>query len=145
MTKQARKFTNVFEEAVLATPDISTCYQKGLQALGSHSTRISPKNPPHCQGSVSLDTCLRSALPNANRWDYALGYADRAYFVEVHSAMPKEVKVVLQKFNWLKDWLDKKATGLKQIKADKPFHGIADKIDLLPTAKEYLGKLLNLG
>ena len=67
------------------------------QILAEDSTRI--------LGSVNIDDdCCRTA-PNANRWDYVIGY-DRsgqivAYFVEVHSAVTSEVSTIQKKLDWL--------------------------------------------
>jgi len=71
-------------------------------------------------GSADLDTHFRTAEPNANRWDYAMGFhsEDIGHFViwvEAHSASsPKEVKAVIQKLNWLKGRLEtRQFSGLK--------------------------------
>ncbi|MCS7036436.1 MAG: hypothetical protein RMJ33_14275 [Saprospiraceae bacterium] len=138
MTKRPRPLKSAFAKAVHDTPSIAECYQRGLQALGSDSDKVSPKNSRHCQGSVSLDACLQAAFPNDNHWDYALGYAGKAYFVEVHPAIPREVKTVLKKLEWLKGWLRKEAPKLENLKADSAFHWIASgNVGTLSTSREY--------
>lgn len=99
--------SNPFKEAVEATPEIKNCYQPGLQALGSYSTKIELLNNRECNGSVEIDECVRPNYPTANRWDYVVSYKSAAYFIEVHSAETSEVSVVLTKLQWLKDWLYK--------------------------------------
>jgi hypothetical protein len=138
MKNRYRKARNPFAEAVRTSSGIADCYQPGLQALGSHSQQVVSKNTRLNQGSVSLDACLQASFPNDSRWDYALGYAGRAYFVEVHPAYPSEVKAVLKKLEWLKTWLQKNAPGLESIKAKNAFYWLAsDKVGIPSTAREY--------
>lgn len=138
MKNRHRKARNPFAAAMNTLPGIAGCYQQGLQALGSHSQKIVPKSTRLLQGSVSLDTCLQTAFPDDNRWDYVLGYAGRAYFVEVHPAYPGETKVVLKKLEWLKTWLQQNAPDLERIKAKNAFHWVASgRVDIPSTTREY--------
>lgn len=139
MKNRYRKARNPFAEAVRASSGIANCYQRGLQALvDSHCQQIVSKDTRLLHGSVSLDACLQADFPNDNRWDYALGYAGRAYFVEVHPASPSEVKAVLKKLEWLKAWLQKNAPDLESIKAKNAFYWLAsDKVDIPSTTREY--------
>lgn len=43
--------------------------------------------------------------PNASRWDYAIGYDQKAWFVEVHPANTSNVKEMLKKVEWLESRL----------------------------------------
>lgn len=138
MKNRHRKAKNPFAEAVHASPSVASCYQQGLQALGTYSQRVASKSTRLLQGSVWLDACLQATFPDDNRWDYALGYAGRAYFVEVHPAYPGEVKAVLKKLEWLKTWLRRDAPGLERIKAKNAFHWIASgRVDIPSTTREY--------
>ena len=60
-----------FRQAVLATPDVATCYKTGLTALGTYSSKISVSNTSILNGSVDIDTCTSGLYQNENRWDYA--------------------------------------------------------------------------
>jgi hypothetical protein len=108
---------NAFQNAVQSTSDIADGYMPGLQALGSHSSKIKASKTKYLGGSVNIDECTRTLYPQANRWDYAFYYKQETYFVEVHPANTGEVKTVLAKLAWLKDWLSKKAPKLEDIKA----------------------------
>lgn len=112
-----------FQSAIENTPVLKAAYQKGLQALGSNRSKIKPGNSKQCEGSVDIDTTLVAAYPNDCRWDYALGYNGITYFVEVHSAKTDEVKTVIKKLDWLKDFLIQEAPELNQ--EPKQFHWIA--------------------
>lgn len=115
---------NQFKLAVEATPDIKTCHRPGLQALGSHSNKISLGNNSQCNGSVEIDECVKGKYANSNRWDYCFGYNHEAYFIEVHSANTSEVSTMLNKLQWLKDWLNSSAPELYKMKAKPPYYWI---------------------
>lgn len=126
-----------FKAAVAETPDITNCYQPGLKALGTYSTKISPGNTTLCNGSVDVDSCTAALYPNANRWDYCIGYNNEAYFVEVHSANTSEVSTMLNKLQWLKDWLVNEAPELNKIKAKPPYYWVmSGKYAILPNSSQ---------
>lgn len=115
---------NAFKEAVENTPDIKSHYCTGLQAVkGSERKMISPEDTKKLSGSVDIDSALKADNPNEARWDYTIGYEDKAYFVEVHPADTSEVDTVIKKVEWLKDWLNKKASKLKSI-GQTPYYWI---------------------
>lgn len=115
---------NAFKEAVENTPDIKDYYRPGLQAVkGSERKMISPEDTKKLSGSVDIDSALKAHNQNEARWDYTIGYEDKAYFVEVHPANTSEVDTVIKKVEWLKDWLNKKASKLKSI-GQPPYYWI---------------------
>ena len=114
---------NSFKNAVESTPLLKDAYESGLKALGSYSTKVKLTDTSKCQGSVDIDAAVKSVYPNACRWDYVVGYDERKYFIEVHGAKTDEVKAVLNKFQWLKDFLVKDAPELNEGK--KSFYWIA--------------------
>lgn len=78
---------------------------KGLQALdNADKSKIEPQNTKLLDGSANIDSCLKKQYPESNRWDYAVAYAGTVYFIEVHP--PNEIKEVVKKLNWLKEWLN---------------------------------------
>lgn len=115
---------NVFKEAVLASAEIQSGYRPGLQALGRGASCIHPADSRKCSGSVDIDSTVKMLYPTAPRWDYAVGYEDKAYFVEVHPAGTSNVDEVLKKAAWLRRWLDEKALPLKSIAADKVLYWV---------------------
>ncbi len=115
---------NAFKEAVENTPDIKDHYCPGLQAVkGSERKMISPEDTKKLSGSVDIDKAMVKSYPDSNRWDYTIGYEGKAYFVEVHPADTSEVDTVIKKVEWLKDWLNKKASKLKSIR-QTPYYWI---------------------
>lgn len=107
-----------FRQAVESTPEIANCYQPGLQALDSkYRNRIDLTDTRKCEGSLDIDTCTKAIYPQANRWDYALSYKSKVYFIEFHSAKTDEASTVLRKLQWLKDWLQHKAPEIKKMQA----------------------------
>ena len=112
-----------FKKAIENTPLLKNAFEKGLKALGSNSSKVKPLDPSKCEGSVDIDTAVKSIYPNASRWDYAVGYNGKTYFIEVHTAKTDEVKSVLKKLQWLKDFLINDAPELN--KEPKSFHWIA--------------------
>jgi hypothetical protein len=115
---------NKFKSAVEATAEIQYCYQPGLQALGTHRKKIKLATPVLCDGSVEIDECVKSIYPNDSRWDYCLSYKGNVYFIEVHTANTREVRAVLKKLQWLKDWLIAKAPQLNSLKAKQPYYWV---------------------
>ena len=112
-----------FKKAVENTPLLKNAFEKGLKALGSNSSKVKPLDTSKCEGSVDIDTAVKSIYPNASRWDYVVGYDGKTYFIEVHTAKTDEVTSVLNKLQWLKDFLINDAPELN--KEPKSFHWIA--------------------
>lgn len=129
---------NIFQESVEATADIAKGFCKGLQALKSNSTAVSTKNDRQITGSVDIDTMTKTLYPTASRWDYAIGYEDKAYFLEIHPANTSNVSEMINKKNWLENWLISKAPALRSIKADAPYYWVpSGKNAILKTSRQY--------
>ena len=129
-----------FKKAIEATPDVAAGFKAGLSALGKHSSKVSVSDTKFLQGSLDIDTCTSSKYPNSNRWDYAFAYKGETFFIEVHSANTIEVKTVLKKLQWLKDWLHKKAPEINRLKAKSqhPFYWIQSKgFEIPKTSPQY--------
>lgn len=110
-----------FKKAVGLTPHLQDALRPGLQALRAQDRpHVDPEDPRRLQGSVDVDRALQHLHPNANRWDFAIGYRhanrqkDFIYWVEVHTAADKQVKVVLKKLHWLRSWLQSDGNPLDQ-------------------------------
>jgi hypothetical protein len=69
------------------------------------SQLIAVNNTRLLEGSVDIDACTLKNHPNEARWDYAIGYESKAYFVEIHPADTSNVNEVIKKAEWLKQWL----------------------------------------
>lgn len=126
---------NPFRRAVETTTDIASGYCKGLQALGSSSKKVNAADTKGIEGSVNIDDCTKHLYPNGSRWDYCIGYAGKSYFVEVHPANTSNVQEMIKKADWLKQWLDEKAPGLKAMAADNRYYWLpSGRCDILPTS-----------
>ena len=112
-----KSLANKFKMAVEATPDIDKCYKPGLNALGVHSSKIVLSEGIICNGSVNIDACLKEKYPDSNRWDYCFGCNHEVFFIEVHPANISDIKVMINKMRWLKDWLKNQAPQLDSLKA----------------------------
>jgi len=114
-----------FAEVINNTSDIAECFEPGLQALGANSSKVSVASTRELEGSVDIDTCVKNSYPNDVRWDYVFGYKNRVYFVEVHPANTGEVKTLIKKLNWLKEWRKRSAPKLEALKGRSAYHWIA--------------------
>ena len=124
-----------FKEAIENTPLLQNAWESGLKALGSNSIKVKPNDTRKCEGSVDIDTTVKSIYPNESRWDYALGYDGKTHFIEVHTAKTDEVKSVLNKRKWLQDFLINDAPELN--KEPKHFHWISsDGNHILPNSSQ---------
>lgn len=129
-----------FKEAVETTPDVKTCYQRGLRALGSDSKKINLGDTAKCEGSVDIDRCTLAKYPQSNRWDYCFSYRGEVFFVEVHTANTAEVSTVFRKLRWLKDWLNNEAPELAKMKvrSQNPYYWIqSSRFNIPKTSKQY--------
>ena len=107
MAKKKRKSSphEVFQQAIDEADHLQL--QNGLAAVkrAEGKARIRAENSKQVLGSADIDGDWRQAAPQANRWDYVIGYARSgqvvAYFVEVHSAVTSEVSRIEKKLKWL--------------------------------------------
>lgn len=128
---------NVFQAAVLASPDVSYGYCKGLKALKNNSSMLKVSDTRKLQGSVDIDESTKKLYPEDARWDYAVGYGDKAYFVEVHPANTSNVSEIINKASWLEWWLKEKAKELGKIRNDALFWIPTGKVAILPNSPKF--------
>ncbi|GHU96258.1 hypothetical protein FACS1894156_7110 [Bacteroidia bacterium] len=114
----------IFREVVAATPDVATGFRNGLTALGKYKGKVVVSNTRLLQGSVDIDECTAQKYPTDNRWDYVFAYNGKTFFIEVHSANTREVKTVINKLQWLKNWLNQSAPAINKLKATTPYYWI---------------------
>lgn len=95
--QETTKTPNAFRQAVEATAEIADGYCQGLQALRANATTVTAENTLHLEGSVDIDACVHNLYPNDSRWDYAIGYEGKSYFLEVHPANTSNVSEMLNK------------------------------------------------
>lgn len=133
-----------FKIAVESTTDISGCYRPGLKALGVYSNKISVSDTSQLQGSVDIDSCTSKKYTTENRWDYVLAYKSEVYFVEVHGAKTDEVRTIIRKLQWLKNWLVKEAPEINKMKSKtKPYIWIqSNDFQILKSSPQYRQAIL---
>lgn len=107
-----------FRKAVEETAPLEGHLKKGLQALqAAHRAQIKCRDARSVVGSVNLDDALKSSHPNEPRWDHAIGlwsskhHGEAVAWVEVHPAPSTHIDEVLEKLEWLREWL--KGEGMK--------------------------------
>ena len=103
-----------FKDAIDATPHLQGKWRVGLGALRAEDRpHLQPEDTSTSRlcGSVDVDAALQATHPNANRWDFAIGYrhANRSdefvYWVETHTGSDGQISKMLKKLDWLKTWL----------------------------------------
>lgn len=134
----AKSDSTTFKSIVQAIPAIAGAYREGLQALESKDAgKVKPQNPRKLSGSVYLDKCLKTTNPHDARWDYVIGYSEKAYFVEVHPANTSNVDEVVKKKKWLDVWLKTNALDLKAMMAGTGYYWIVSgKVAILPNSPQ---------
>lgn len=134
----AKSDSTTFKSIVQAIPAIAGAYREGLQALESKDAgKVKPQNPRKLSGSVYLDKCLKTTNPHDARWDYVIGYSEKAYFVEVLPANTSNVDEVVKKKKWLDVWLKTNALDLKAMMAGTGYYWIASgKVAILPNSPQ---------
>lgn len=134
----AKSDSTTFKSIVQAIPAIAGAYREGLQAFESKDAgKVKPQNPRKLSGSVYLDKCLKTTNPHDARWDYVIGYSEKAYFVEVHPANTSNVDEVVKKKKWLDVWLKTNALDLKAMMAGTGYYWIASgKVAILPNSPQ---------
>jgi len=117
-----------FKEEVEATPHLQGKWMPGLGALRQQDRqRIEPEqtSTTHLRGSADIDSAWQQLEPQANRWDFAIGYQhsnrsdEFVYWVETHTGSDNQISTMFRKLDWLKNWL--KNDGKRLAKFDKIF------------------------
>jgi len=108
-----------FKTAVDQSPDLRGAWQVGLRALReADRRRVQTDDSRRIRGSVNVEESLKRKYPAQRQWDYAAGFQpvdlgeEVVYWIEVHPANPGAVKVVLEKFAKLQQWLHERAPVL---------------------------------
>lgn len=127
---------NTFKKAIEGDKELCGAYRKGLQALNKDcKDKVEATYTRLLYGSVDIDKATKDKYPQDSRWDYVVCYHGALYFIELHPASTSNVKEVLDKLGWLKDWLEDKAE-LGQAK--KSYHWIATGcVNILPNSPQY--------
>lgn len=120
-TKDIIASTNAFKTAVENTPDVANGYNYGLQALEKADKNVVKlKDNFKADGSLNIDKETKALYPKDSRWDYAIGYDGKVYFVEVHPANTSNISEMAKKKEWLKNWLSLKAPLLDDLPSGHP-------------------------
>lgn len=110
-----------FRMAVEGTPDVANGYRPGLQALENvDKGAVKLKEMRKVDGSLNIDKETKHLYPNDSRWDYAVGYDGKIFFVEVHPANTSNITEMAKKKEWLKEWLKSKAPLLDALPSGHP-------------------------
>lgn len=104
---------------------------QGKEAIKrQHRQQVRVGSGARAVGSVDIDTHFQRTEPNANRWDYVVGFKRGKEFViwiEAHPASSqRDVDTVIKKFEWLKYKL-----------AEEGFHAMSVLTGLAPAESRY--------
>ncbi|MBQ3657142.1 MAG: hypothetical protein II956_09930 [Bacteroidales bacterium] len=107
---------NSFKTAV--DKDLPNAYKEGLGAIkGNDKGKFDfIENSRNISGSADIDAAMKKQFPHENRWDYVIGYNEKAYFFEVHPMTEGEVSKIIAEKNWLENFLNNYAKNLNAIK-----------------------------
>lgn len=129
---------NVFKFAIESTPDLKDGYREGLKAMGNNSVKVSVAGRDGLMGSCDIDGCTKSLYPEAARWDYVIGYKQKAWFVEVHPASTSNVDDMIKKVVWLERWLKDKGRELTAMRRDHVHYWVpSGKVRITKTSRQY--------
>lgn len=110
-----------FKKAIENTPDVANGYCTGLGAIKRCDlSAISLSDSASIDGSLDIDGQTISIYPEEPRWDYAIGYNGRVYYVEVHPANTSDIDDMIKKKEWLLNWLRTKAPKINALEAGTP-------------------------
>lgn len=123
-----------FKQIVEKTPDIKDGFHRGLQALRANAKQVSAADTQKLEGSVDIDACTKNIYPQDSRWDYAIGYGGKVYFLEIHPANTSNIKEMIKKAEWLKNWLAQKAPLLKSRAVNSYYWKASGKFNILPNS-----------
>jgi hypothetical protein len=101
-----------FRQAVDGTRDLEGAWRAGLGAVHERDrNRLRTEQTRRLSGSVDVESALTPRYRDERQWDYAVGFrptntkAEVVYWLEVHPANEGEVRVVLEKLEFLRRWL----------------------------------------
>ena len=98
--------TSKLKEYLDGTPDLGGTHKNGLSALrGSDRGLIVVPDTRKISGSLDIDGATERLYPKESRWDYAVEYDCEVFFIEVHPASTTDLKAIIKKYDWLKNWL----------------------------------------
>jgi hypothetical protein len=113
-------------------------WSDNLDALkSSHRTSLDVPLKRQARKSADIDEQFRKHGPNANRWDYLLEIAVNAratasmLALEVHTADHSEVKVLIRKKEWTKEFLRSNTT----VGVDRWVWAASGKVNIPKTGK----------
>lgn len=128
-----------FQIAVEKTEEIKNGFRVGKQAIkNADRSKVDTADSKKLQGSLDIDSQVKALYPSEPRWDYALSYADKIYYFEIHPAETSQIDKVVSKVKWLKNWLKTKAAEINKLpKAEHPYIWVqSGRYAILPTAKD---------
>ena len=127
-----------FQTAVENTKDVRNGFRTGKQALKNvDREKVVVTDAKKLQGSLDIDTQVKELYPREPRWDYALSYNNKIYYLEIHPAETSEIDKIISKLRWLKNWLKTKAEEIDKLpKAEHPYVWVqSGRYAILPNSK----------
>lgn len=133
-----------FKDSVSKCYEIKDALKPGLSAMKGYSILVRAANTKLIDGSVDIDEAVRDKYPEDSRWDFVVGYANEAFFIEVHPAATSNVEEMLNKVKWLKGWLVSSAPVLKTLHKKDVYYWVPTKgVSILKNSVQYKKISLN--
>ena len=131
------------KDVVDSNDQLKSCWKQGIHALSKKDKKYIKVRSGACEGSIDIDHCLENNCPQDNRWDYGLDMENKGVFVEIHPAHSSEVRVVLDKLQWLKSYFRNNCNGFEQL--SKSFHWVASGTIAIRRGSRYEKQLAKAG
>lgn len=136
---QTKSAKCAFQMAVEKTEEVKNGFRVGKQAIkNADRNKIDVADNKKLQGSLDIDSLVQTLYPQDPRWDYALSYDDKIYYLEIHSTETSQIDKVISKVKWLKNWLKTRASEINKLpKAEHPYTWVqSGRYAILPTSKD---------
>ena len=122
VTKSSDTLRSICEDSPILGPYI----KPGLGVFAnSERKKIKVPSTSLLNCSVNLDEAARCACPHENRWDYALDYAGKAFFNEIHPAHTSEIECLVKKVLFVKKWLASVAPEMLELPGPRAFYWVS--------------------
>ena len=120
--ESSESLRSICEDSLILRPYVTS----GLGAFANNERKkIKVPSTSLLNCSVNLDEAARSEYPHDNRWDYALDYAGKTFFIEIHPAHTSEIECMVKKVKFVKKWLASVAPEILRLPGPKEFYWVS--------------------
>ena len=122
VTESSDTLRSICEDSSILKPYVTP----GLGAFANNDRKkIKVPSTSLLNCSVNLDEASRMSHPHENRWDYALDYDGKAFFIEIHPAHTSEIECMVKKVLFVKKWLTSVAPEILRLPGTREFYWVS--------------------